>query len=142
MSSCPCVETVQGSLLIPVHVERQVHLRGRNLRLFQVCLPSQLTACLPFRLLGHLTVFPSLRKQEEVIASPRFLSRLGLNCTVAYRAQLLKPPDRHVLCPQDDPRSSECVLELEGREVAVEAQVECDPPPDTWCHVTCQQHQV
>lgn len=44
MSSCPCVETVQGSLLIPVHVEREVQLRGRNLWLFQVCLPIQLSA--------------------------------------------------------------------------------------------------
>lgn len=33
-------------------------------------------------------------------------------------------------------------MELEGREVAVEAQVECEPPPDTQCHVTCRQHQV
>lgn len=38
--SCPCVENVQGSLLIPVHVEREVQLRGRNLWLFQVCLLS------------------------------------------------------------------------------------------------------
>lgn len=76
VSSCPCVETVQGSLLIPVHVEREVQLRGRNLWLFQ-----------------------------------------------------------------DGPRSSECVLELGSREVAVEAQVECAPPPDVWCHIKCQQHQ-
>lgn len=34
------------------------------------------------------------------------------------------------------------MLELEGLEVAVEAQVECEPPPDTWCHAKCQQHQV
>lgn len=34
------------------------------------------------------------------------------------------------------------MLELEGLQVAVEAQVECEPPPDTWCHVKCQQHQV
>lgn len=33
-------------------------------------------------------------------------------------------------------------MELEGREVAVAAQVECEPPPDTRCRVTCQQHQV
>lgn len=43
VSSCPCVENVQGSLLIPVHVKREVQLRGRNLWLFQVCLPIQLT---------------------------------------------------------------------------------------------------
>lgn len=76
VSSCPCVENVQGSLLIPVHVKREVQLRGRNLWLFQ-----------------------------------------------------------------DGPRSSECVLVLEGLEVAVEAQVQCEPPPDTWCHIRCQQHQ-
>lgn len=34
--SCPCVESVQGSVLIPVHVQREVRLLGRNLRLFQV----------------------------------------------------------------------------------------------------------
>lgn len=34
------------------------------------------------------------------------------------------------------------MLELGSREVAVEAQVECAPPPDVWCHVKCQQHQV
>uniref|UniRef100_G3TMS5 Plexin-B1 n=1 Tax=Loxodonta africana TaxID=9785 RepID=G3TMS5_LOXAF len=34
-SACPCVESVQGSMLMPVLVERQVHLLGRNLRLFQ-----------------------------------------------------------------------------------------------------------
>lgn len=76
VSSCPCVENVQGSLLIPVHVKREVQLRGRNLWFFQ-----------------------------------------------------------------DGPRSSECVLVLEGLEVAVEAQVQCEPPPDTWCHIRCQQHQ-
>ncbi|XP_004581491.2 plexin-B1 [Ochotona princeps] len=75
-SSCPCVESVQGSTLMPVHVAREVHLLGRNLRLFQ-----------------------------------------------------------------DSPGDNECVMELEGFEVAVEARVECEPPPDTWCRVTCQQHQ-
>lgn len=34
------------------------------------------------------------------------------------------------------------MMELEGREVVVAAQVECELPPDTRCHVTCQQHQV
>lgn len=33
-------------------------------------------------------------------------------------------------------------MELEGREVAVAAQVECEPPPDTRCHVMCQRLQV
>ncbi|XP_027625116.1 plexin-B1 [Tupaia chinensis] len=75
-SSCPCVESVQGPALLPVHVERGVRLLGRNLRLFQ-----------------------------------------------------------------DSPGDSECVLELEGLEVAVEARVECEPPPDTQCQITCQQHQ-
>ncbi|XP_004676267.1 PREDICTED: plexin-B1 isoform X2 [Condylura cristata] len=76
-SSCPCVESVQGSMLMPVHVAREVRLLGRNLRLFQ-----------------------------------------------------------------DSPGDTECVLELEGREVVVDARVECEPPPETWCHVTCQQHQL
>nr|XP_006978346.2 plexin-B1 [Peromyscus maniculatus bairdii]XP_015852465.2 plexin-B1 [Peromyscus maniculatus bairdii]XP_042137639.1 plexin-B1 [Peromyscus maniculatus bairdii] len=76
VSSCPCVENVQGSSLIPVHVEREVQLRGRNLWLFQ-----------------------------------------------------------------DGPKNSECVMELEGHEVAVEAQVECEPPPDTWCYIKCRPHQ-
>nr|XP_055199274.1 plexin-B1 isoform X2 [Nyctereutes procyonoides] len=76
-SSCPCVDSVQGSTLIPVHVEREVRLLGRNLHLFQ-----------------------------------------------------------------DSPGDNECVMELEGREVVVEARVECEPPPDTQCHVTCQQHQL
>ncbi|XP_066207914.1 plexin-B1 isoform X2 [Saccopteryx leptura] len=75
--SCPCVESVQGSTLMPVHVEREVQLLGRNLRLFQ-----------------------------------------------------------------DSPGDNECVMELEGREVVVAAQVECEPPPDTRCHVVCQQHQL
>lgn len=52
-------------------------------------------------------------------------------------------PDSRVLHPQDSPGdSNECVMELEGREVVVEAQVECEPPPDTRCRVTCQRHQV
>lgn len=33
-------------------------------------------------------------------------------------------------------------MELEGHEVAVEAQVECEPPPDTWCYIKCRPHQV
>lgn len=33
-------------------------------------------------------------------------------------------------------------MELEGRQVVVGALVECEPPPDTWCRVTCQQLQV
>uniref|UniRef100_A0A8C9MAD2 Plexin-B1 n=1 Tax=Panthera tigris altaica TaxID=74533 RepID=A0A8C9MAD2_PANTA len=76
-SSCPCVESVQGSTLMPVHVEREVRLLGRNLRLFQ-----------------------------------------------------------------DSPGDHECVMELEGREVVVEARVECEPPPETQCHVTCRQNQL
>ncbi|KAM6169751.1 plexin-B1 [Rhynchocyon petersi] len=76
-SACPCVESVQGSRLMPVLVERQVHLLGRNLRLFQ-----------------------------------------------------------------DSPGDTECVMELEGREVVVSARVECEPPPDTRCYVTCQPHQL
>uniref|UniRef100_A0A8D1WDA6 Plexin-B1 n=1 Tax=Sus scrofa TaxID=9823 RepID=A0A8D1WDA6_PIG len=75
--SCPCVESVQGSVLIPVHVQREVRLLGRNLRLFQ-----------------------------------------------------------------DSPGDHECVMELEGREVVVEARIECELPPDTRCHVTCQQHEL
>ncbi|EQB77103.1 plexin-B1 [Camelus ferus] len=75
--SCPCVESVQGSMLMPVHVQREIRLLGRNLRLFQ-----------------------------------------------------------------DSPGDNECVMELEGREVMVEARVECEPPPDTRCHVTCQPHQL
>uniref|UniRef100_A0A8C2SCM3 Sema domain-containing protein n=1 Tax=Capra hircus TaxID=9925 RepID=A0A8C2SCM3_CAPHI len=76
-ASCPCVESVQGSSLMPVHVRREVLLLGRNLRLFQ-----------------------------------------------------------------DSPGDHECVMELEGREVVVEARVECEPPPDTRCHVTCRPHQL
>ncbi|XP_037706109.1 plexin-B1 [Choloepus didactylus] len=76
-SACPCVESVQGSVLRPVHVKREVRLLGRNLRLFQ-----------------------------------------------------------------DSPGENECVMELEGHEVVVEAWVECAPPPDTQCRVTCQQHQL
>lgn len=57
-------------------------------------------------------------------------------------AQLLKLPRQCVLCPQDSPGDNECVMELEGREVVVEAQVECEQLPDTRCRVTCQQQQV
>ncbi|XP_044109590.1 plexin-B1 isoform X2 [Neovison vison] len=76
-SACPCVDSVQGSMLMPVHVEREVQLLGRNLGLLQ-----------------------------------------------------------------DSPGDSECVMELEGREVVVEAWVECEPPPDTQCRVTCRRHQL
>ncbi|KAI5768807.1 PLXNB1 [Gulo gulo luscus] len=76
-SACPCVDSVQGSMLMPVHVEREVRLLGRNLGLFQ-----------------------------------------------------------------DSPGDNECVMELEGREVVVEAWVECEPPPDTQCRVTCRRHQL
>ncbi|XP_008056443.1 plexin-B1 [Carlito syrichta] len=76
-SSCPCVESVLGSTLMPVHVEREVRLLGKNLHLYQ-----------------------------------------------------------------DSPGDNECVMELEGLEVVVKARVECEPPPDTQCHITCQQHQL
>lgn len=76
-SACPCVERVQGSALLPVRVELEVQLLGRNLHLLQ-----------------------------------------------------------------DSPGDSECVLELEGREVVVGALVQCEPAPDTLCRVTCQQHQL
>lgn len=33
-------------------------------------------------------------------------------------------------------------MELEGREVVVEARVECEPPPDTRCHITCRPYQL
>ncbi|KAK2509507.1 hypothetical protein MC885_005673 [Smutsia gigantea] len=76
-SACPCVESVQGSELIPVLVAREVQLLGRNLRLFQ-----------------------------------------------------------------DSPGDSECVMELENREVVLQAQVECELPPGDRCRITCQQHQL
>lgn len=47
-SACPCVESIQGSELIPVLVAQEVQLLGRNLRLFQVSVsPLQvpLTSC-------------------------------------------------------------------------------------------------
>uniref|UniRef100_H2ZZT0 Plexin-B1 n=1 Tax=Latimeria chalumnae TaxID=7897 RepID=H2ZZT0_LATCH len=34
-SACPCVESIQGSALLPVNVERKVTLVGKNLHLFQ-----------------------------------------------------------------------------------------------------------
>nr|XP_023660812.1 plexin-B1 isoform X1 [Paramormyrops kingsleyae]XP_023660813.1 plexin-B1 isoform X1 [Paramormyrops kingsleyae]XP_023660814.1 plexin-B1 isoform X1 [Paramormyrops kingsleyae]XP_023660815.1 plexin-B1 isoform X1 [Paramormyrops kingsleyae]XP_023660816.1 plexin-B1 isoform X1 [Paramormyrops kingsleyae] len=34
-SACPCVQSVQGSALVPVGVERKITLLGRNLHLFQ-----------------------------------------------------------------------------------------------------------
>ncbi|KAJ8259065.1 hypothetical protein COCON_G00180770 [Conger conger] len=34
-SACPCVDTVQGSSLLPVRAERRITLVGRNLHLFQ-----------------------------------------------------------------------------------------------------------
>ncbi|XP_072552156.1 plexin-B1 isoform X2 [Salminus brasiliensis] len=33
--SCPCVESVQGSFLLPVNIERKITLVGRNLHLYQ-----------------------------------------------------------------------------------------------------------
>ncbi|XP_036447631.1 plexin-B1 [Colossoma macropomum] len=33
--ACPCVETVQGSSLLPVNIERKITLVGRNLHLYQ-----------------------------------------------------------------------------------------------------------
>lgn len=35
-SSCPCVEKVQGSSLLPVRVERKITLQARNLHLYEV----------------------------------------------------------------------------------------------------------
>ncbi|XP_004704039.1 plexin-B1 [Echinops telfairi] len=75
--ACPCVDSVQGSTLLPVLVEHQVRLLGRNLRVFQ-----------------------------------------------------------------DSPGEVECVMELEGRELVVAALVECEPPPETRCHITCQRRQL
>lgn len=34
--TCPCVERVQGSPLLPVNIARQITLIGRNLHLYQV----------------------------------------------------------------------------------------------------------
>ncbi|XP_075403398.1 plexin-B1 [Tenrec ecaudatus] len=76
-SACPCVDSVQGSTLLPVLVEHQVRLLGRNLRLFQ-----------------------------------------------------------------DSPGEVECVMELEGQELVVAGLVECEPPPETRCHITCQRCQL
>lgn len=77
--------------------------------------------------------YTSTREQEE-----------GPRSQTQPRAQLLKLPRQHspVLCPQDSPGDNECVMELEGREVVLEAQVACELPPDTQCRVTCQPHQV
>lgn len=103
---------------------------------------------LPFKLLGYLTESTQvLESRKKTSPAPAFSPDVGCTgagrvCTAAYRAQPLPLPEPHVPCPQDGPRSSECVLELEGLEVAVEAQVECEPPPDTWCRAKCQQHQV
>uniref|UniRef100_A0A3Q2I4A3 Plexin-B1 n=1 Tax=Equus caballus TaxID=9796 RepID=A0A3Q2I4A3_HORSE len=58
-SSCPCVESIQGSMLMPVHVEREVRLLGRNLHLFQLsyeALQPELRVGLFLRRAGHLRV--------------------------------------------------------------------------------------
>lgn len=41
--ACPCVESIQGSSLLPVNVERKITLVGRNLHLYQVM--QRLEAC-------------------------------------------------------------------------------------------------
>ena len=60
--SCPCVESVQGSSLMPVHVPREVRLLGRNLHLFQVSVSSlQLLLWSPWLLANYARV-PGSRK--------------------------------------------------------------------------------
>jgi len=41
--ACPCVESIQGSSLLPVNVARKITLVGRNLDLYQVM--QDLEAC-------------------------------------------------------------------------------------------------
>lgn len=43
--SCPCVERVQGSPLLPVNIARQITLIGRNLHLYQVIRDTNLEHC-------------------------------------------------------------------------------------------------
>lgn len=142
-SSCPCVESVQGSTLMPVHVEREVRLLGRNLHLFQVsasCLWASLWP--PSLLADHIQALGSRKSAWPQVSVPT--QGLRWEACGVHRAQLLKLPQQHkrVLCPQDSPGDSECVMELEGREVVREARVECELPPDAQCRVTCQQLQV
>lgn len=59
--SCPCVESVQGSSLMPVHVQREVRLLGRNLRLFQVSVSSLQLLLWPPWLLANYARVPGSR---------------------------------------------------------------------------------
>lgn len=88
-------------------------------------------------------LYTSLGEQKDGMApGPNHNSEAVLWTYVTHRACSQNCPNNCVLCLQDSPGDNECVLELEGLEVVVEARVECEPPPDTSCHVTCQQHQV
>lgn len=139
--SCPCVESIQGSTLMPVHVEREVRLLARNLHLFQVSASCSQVPLWPLWLLQTICKAWGARRAH----GPRSLSHpalcwgpVGLASPGSWRC-----PDSHVFHPQDSPGdNNECVMELEGREVVVQARVECEPPPGTRCHVTCQRHQV
>lgn len=87
-------------------------------------------------------LYTSPGEQEEGLAlSPNPGALLGARAGLTG-AHSSSCPTSCGLCPQDSPGDNECVMELEGREVAVEARVECEPPPDARCHVTCRRHQV
>ncbi|XP_038596331.1 plexin-B1 isoform X2 [Tachyglossus aculeatus] len=75
--ACPCVQSVQGSSLLPVNVEREITLLARNFHLYQ-----------------------------------------------------------------DEWEGYECVLELDGLSVVMEANVEGDDTSGSLYHITCQLRQL
>lgn len=70
-SSCPCVESVQGSALMPVHVEREVQLLGRNLHLFQVSVSClQASSWPPWLLANHIQARGSRKRAPGLRPNP------------------------------------------------------------------------
>lgn len=105
------MERVQDSALLPVNVERKVTLVGKHLNVFQVTS-------------GHGGDSAVIQQGFFFFAQPWSLLCVFVN--------------KHT---QDDTLDYECVLDIEGQSVVVEATVEPDATGSSYL-ITCEPHQV
>ncbi|XP_041130451.1 plexin-B1-like [Polyodon spathula] len=68
---CPCVESVQGSALLPVNVERKITLVGKNLHLFQ---DHELDYECVFMIEGRMVVVDTYVETDELDPSLYYLT--------------------------------------------------------------------
>lgn len=149
--ACPCVWALESSTLIPVGVDTQLSLQGKNLDIFKVIKHS----CWLFSCHHALALRSPGAVVAVIISQSLFRFKKTITCRVFERPLrlwvmillsdsredlLLDCENESCLCVQGD-EDYECVVVIEGQETLLHATL--DRSKETGTHVfKCDTHKV